>query len=94
MRGEFDDHLKWPFRGDVTIQLLDQQDDKNHQTGTAHFNDKTPDSVAERVTSGERASGWGVGTFIPHSELGHNPATNCQYLMNDCLYFKVSYELP
>ena len=25
MRGEFDDHLKWPFRADVTIELLDQQ---------------------------------------------------------------------
>ena len=24
MRGEFDDNLKWPFRGDVTIAMLNQ----------------------------------------------------------------------
>ena len=50
MRGEFDDHLKWPFRGDITIQLLNQLEDKKqqHHTETIHFNDKTPDSVASR----------------------------------------------
>ena len=28
MRGEFDSHLKWPFRGDITIQLLNQLEDR------------------------------------------------------------------
>ena len=30
MRGNFDSHLKWPFRGNVTIQLVNQLEDKKH----------------------------------------------------------------
>ena len=32
MRGEFDSQLKWPFRGTVTIQLVNQLEDKEHHT--------------------------------------------------------------
>ncbi len=95
MSGEFDNHLKWPFRGTVTITLLNQREDKHHHTMIANFIDLTPDHVTARVTSGERAaagSGWGVSTVILHTELGNNQATNRQYLVNDCLYFRVKYE--
>ena len=34
MCGEFDSHLKWPFRGNVTIQLVYQLEDKEHHTGS------------------------------------------------------------
>ena len=30
MRGEFDDYLKWPFRGHLTIAMLNQLEDNNH----------------------------------------------------------------
>ncbi len=93
MCGEFDNHLKWPFQGNLTIQLLNQRQDNKHCTKTVPFNDKTPDEHTARATSGERARGWGFGKFIPHSELGYTAATNCQYLVNDCLYFRVKVEL-
>ncbi len=94
MRGEFDIHLKWPFRDDVTITLLNQREDKNHHTMTVTFTDKTPDKHSARVTSGERAAGgWGAPQLVPHTELGYKPATNSQYLVNDCLYFRVKAEL-
>ena len=32
MDGENDDHLIWPFRGEVTVELLNQLADKNHHT--------------------------------------------------------------
>ncbi len=90
MRGEFDEHLKWPFRGKVTFQLLNQQEDNKHLTKPVAFNDEH----TARVTSGERAAeGWGKAMFTPHSDLGYTAATNCQYLMNDCLYFRVKVEL-
>ncbi len=93
MSGEFDNHLKWPFRGEVTITLLNQREDNNHHTMTVHFNDQTLDKSTARVTGGERAdTGWGKRQFIPRSELGYKPATNCQYLVNDCLYFQVKFE--
>ena len=45
MRGEFDSDLKWPFRGDITIQLLNQLEDKEHHTWTIPYTDKTPDDA-------------------------------------------------
>ncbi len=94
MHGEFDNHLKWPFRGNVTIQLLNQREDNKHHTRTAHFNEEEPKKWNSRVTSGDRAaSGWGRAMFITHSDLGYTAATNCQYVMNDCLYFRVKVEL-
>ena len=37
MRGEFDDHLKWPFRDHVTIAMLNQLKDNSHITETIHY---------------------------------------------------------
>ncbi len=96
MRGVFDYHLKWPFRGAITITLLNQREDKNHHTDTFDFNDQTPDCMTARVTGGDKAgvnSGGRRPHFISHTELGYKPATNCQYLVNNCLYFRVKVEL-
>ena len=90
MRGEFDDVLKWPFRGHVVIQLCNQLQDKYHQGYTIDFNETTDAKITSRVSSGERAeSGFGCHTFIPHNDLNFNPTTYCQYLKNNCLHFQI-----
>ena len=91
MRGEFDSHLKWPFRGTVTIQLVNQLEDKEHCTGTITYTDTTPDRCAARVTDGEQSHSRGLGSpeFLPHSELGLIVANNRQYLKDDCLIFRI-----
>ena len=78
MRGEFDNYLKWPFRGEVTVQLLNQIEDKGHHEKTLDFANGTPDSCADRVTASERAASWGRPQFISHRALNYNK--NCQYL--------------
>ena len=90
MCGEFDSHLKWPFQGDITIQLLNQLEDKQHHTKTIPYTDTTPDSSAGRVTVGERGRAWGFPQFTPHSELGLNRSRNCQYLKDGCLIIKIT----
>ena len=90
VRGEFDEYLKWPFRGDITVQLLNQQEDNNHHEMTARFTDTTPDDIAGRVTRGMRANPWGKTSFISHDELGYNQDKNCQYLKSDCLQIRVA----
>ncbi len=88
MAGAFDNHLRWPFQGAVTAQLLNQREDSSHNTNTINFD--TALRSADRVTCGKRASAGRLSSqFIPHSELGYNATTNCQYLINDCLYFRV-----
>ena len=93
MKGDNDDFLTWPFPGSVTIELLNQLEDKNHRTFTTPI---PSDNVAsKRVMEGERGSnGWGWPQFIPHNELDHKPAKNCQYLKDDSLVFRVSVDVP
>ena len=90
MRGEFDDHLKWPFPGRVVLQLCNQLEDKRHRGHTISFSKAADPKVINRVTGGERAeSGLGTSTLIAHKDLNFNPANNCQYLEHDRLCFRV-----
>ena len=89
MPGEYDKTLEWPFQGEVTVELLNQLEDKNHYKQAIHFNDKTPDEYKCKKKK-EDTNGWGFPQFIPHTDLGLNSSTNTQYLMNDTLYFRVS----
>ena len=91
MQGPYDDVLLWPFQGSITIQLLNQLNDRNHHTGTINFTDTTEPNYMNRVTSGERAgSAWGIHTFLPHTQLDLNSKGKCQYLKDDQLVFRVS----
>ncbi len=84
MRGEFDDSLKWPFRGVISCQLLDQVNGKDYKTGTSTYDDKAPSNkCCARVTKGEKSLGWGSTKFIAHSEL------EPKYLRNDTLLFQI-----
>ena len=90
MRGEFDEHLKWPFQGHVTVAMLNQLEDNNHTSHTMRFTEAISNCVIGRVTDGEMASsGWGCQNFIAHTDLNYKPAKNCQYLKDDCLHFRI-----
>ena len=86
--GMFDDHLKWPFQGVVTIQLLNQKQDQGHHEKTITFNDNTPLASAGRVIKGERGEAWGVRRFLSHFEL--IPTEKHQYLEHGCLHFRIA----
>ena len=83
MRGEFDDSLKWPFRGVITFQLLDQFRGNDHVTCEIPCNDSVSDLVCSRVISGERSDGRGKAKFIAHTEL------EPKYLQKDTLSFQI-----
>ena len=88
MRGENDDHLPWPFTGKVTIELLNQLKDNHHHSMQVKF--PSDNEASQRVVNKEvTLVGYGYGSFISHSELGYDAAKCCQYLKDDCLYFRV-----
>ena len=90
MRGKFDDRLRWPFQGHITVQLINHLEDKEHYTATLDFSNADSD-LANRVVTRERApNGKGTIKFLPHSELGHDSAKNRQFLKDDCLCFRVN----
>ena len=87
MQGEHDEQLKWPFCGEVIIQLLNQDGGRRHCTRTVHFRDKTPPTSATGgVTEVGVVGGCGLGfpMFVAHADL------RPKLLKNDCLRFCVS----
>ena len=86
LKGEYDDELSWPFRGEIAVELLSQ--DPTHREGnhfTIQYDDNVRDRFARRVTVGERSPGWGNHTFLPHFKLG-------PYLKDDCLKIRLHIE--
>ena len=89
MRGEYDSRLVWPFEGDITIQLVNHNND--HLEKIVPFDD---DSVvfgaADRVTSGDRAAnGIGIPEFISHTDVESSTSTR-RYIVNDSLTFRIT----
>ena len=84
MRGEYDDQLKWPFCGDITIQLLNQRRDEGHKVFTLRFND---DDYVGKVVKQEMGGGWGYEKFIAHIKL---IAEDKEFLKKDCLKFQIT----
>ena len=78
MRGEYDESLKWPFRGDITVQLLNQVGDDGHHADVIRVTDCVQDKFGMRVVYGDRSLGeWGLHSFICHSSLLPNYLKLC-----------------
>ena len=84
MRGEFDDFLQWPFRGTISLRLLDQLSGVHHKVYTSIYDDSRQMDVCNRALYGERAAkGYGSVLFLAHTEL------EPKYLRNNTLKFQV-----
>ena len=88
MRGPYDGHLKWPFRGEITVQIVNQAGDHSHVENTIQYNDKTPDDTSGRVVDKERGGGWGFH-FLPLTDLEYNTKNKTQYLKDDIMIVRV-----
>ena len=73
--GEFDQVLKWPFRGTITVQILSQEAQENLEHCISILTQSREDVVM----------GIGKAKFVSHSDL-----VSMHYLKNDCLVFRVS----
>jgi TNF receptor-associated factor 4 len=92
MKGANDDYLPWPFTGNVTVELLNQLEDKNHHSMSMKFTSDV-DIVSQRVLDEERSNlGLGWQKYISHSDLGYNRDKSRQYLKDDRLHFKISVD--
>ena len=87
MRGVFDGDMGWPFQGAVTVQLLNQLEDRHHHTHCIQFSETADPRVIGRVSWVQVAgSGWGTHTFIRHSQLDLDRRV---YLRENELRFRV-----
>ena len=89
MKGNHDDHLTWPVKGSLTVQLLNQLSDSNHSEPVKYDFDGSSTKF-QRVMKGTRSPfGIWCDQFIPHKRLSYDADKKCQYLKNDCVYFRV-----
>ena len=89
VRGEYDAGLKWPFRGTVVVQLLNQLSDDNHYDYVFDYS-QASNSESHRVTSDERSKYKSPSTpRLPLTALEYSSSKTCQYLKNDCLKLKI-----
>jgi hypothetical protein len=103
MAGVADDDLKWPFREDITIELMNQasssrwnplsyfRSKKESHFKTFQFKTTRVPKSNRRVTSGERAlDGLRISRFIAHDNLENDSKEGTQYLKDDTLKFRIS----
>ena len=88
MQGEFDGLLKWPFRGEVSIHLLDPNEDGRYYAKTVTYSEDTGSEYAAKVTNRRWSKGYGFRKFIPHTDLEWN------YVKNDCIKLRVQKVIP
>ena len=89
LHGEYDAGLRWPFRGTVVVQLLNQLSNDNHHDHVFDYS-QASDSESQRVTNGERSSNKIPSSpRLPLTALEYNSSKKCQYLRNGCLKFKI-----
>ena len=91
MKGEYDQHLRWPFHGSINVSLCNQRGSKGSIEESILFGYDAPPEVAGRVQGDNKVaeSGLGIPRFVEHAQLGFNLKKNTEYLKNNCLRLKV-----
>ena len=78
----YKERLHWPFQGNVTLELLNQSKDKDHECANLKSDHKF-----------FAKCGWGDPTFISHTKVyGDDFCSNIQFLVKDILYFRVTIQ--
>ena len=90
-RGPNDDILSWPFDKTVEFTLLNQLEDRYHHSTQISFENASCE-VTQLKPGEDVALGRGRRKFIPHGDLDKRPTLNCQYLKDDCLFFKIELQ--
>ena len=82
MKGDFDDWLKWPFRGNITVELLSQEDGDPF-VKVIPFGNASADTCNRVVESEMVKGGWGFSRFLPNTKLSP------KYLKNDRIKLRI-----
>ena len=87
MKGVHDHQLTWPVKGTLTVQLLNQLSDSNHSEPVKFYFDGCSRSC-QRVEIVSHRGVWN-DQFIHHNKLSYDADKKCQYLKDDCVFFRI-----
>ena len=91
VQSENDGNLEWPMRGIFSIELLNQERDKNHIHGSIYFEETIAKNYNSKVRKGRASSGWGWNKLFKHQDLEKEslpPQT--EYLKDDTIHFRAT----
>ena len=91
MKGENDDELTFPFRGNILVQIVNWRENKNHAERLVEFNEKTDPKgeYGARLTGltglllRRQYRGYGYPNFLSHKILEFDKSRNTQYVSDD-----------
>ena len=84
LKGEDDDSLEWPFRGDITVEVLNWHGDHDHYKNVLSLEFPDDDTHARVITEVTEPVGCGEPQFMPLSTL------SSKYLEDECMRIRVS----
>ena len=83
-RGDYDDHVTWPFVGSITVTLLNQLENKDHYSREIWSSYDNPSLEYTRRVPINCACNPGFGMqYISHEELKEG------FILHNCMYFEV-----
>ena len=85
LKGEYDHQLQWPLYAEVGISLLNYRENGNNIIKSFYL---PGDEYCKRVEV-NRVAAQGIRKFASNKELPYNLSKNTQYLIDDCLNFRV-----
>ena len=83
--GNFDESLKWPFRGEITIELLNWRENIEEN----NYEEMILNYALMKADCGKVNQDCGWPMFVSHDDLKYNHEKNTEYLYNDMLLFKI-----
>ena len=85
IRGELDDHLQWPFKGVIKVQLINQKEGSHVEMDAVEEHCKCRYALCCALEGERSKSRWGQPKFIPHPGL-YKPENDKEYLKNDAVW--------
>ena len=73
VRGEFDDQIRWPFDGSITVEIYNRTTEQWSNEHIIVMNkEKCSDKQAERCVDALFQGSWGYPRFLSVSDLNDN----------------------
>ena len=93
MKGEYDDQLSWPFKGEIRVQLINLNISappiEKCLVQENHSSNESYSKFFGKVMRGDKSeSAWGFPKFISHEDL-YTPEENKCFLKNNALTFSI-----
>lgn len=84
IQGDYDDIILWPFRGDLTLSIMDQGTSNKKMNVSEKLIAHSSLKMFRRPNTSKSNEGYGFAEMISHQMLHNN-----LYIKDDCIKIKI-----